>query len=259
MNQNEVRSSAGSNSSSRPHLDPLAVATLVGVVVMLTISLWIVLNLNRLGERVSNLETAMGGGTTQPAAVQGPDPSRVYTMRTAGAPTKGPDTAPVTIVEFSDFQCPFCARVRLTLEQIEDTYGGRVRIVWKHLPLPIHENAVGASLAAEAAGNQGKFWEYHDMLFANQDRLGPDGLKQFAKDLQLDISRFETDMQNLDEKKKIEADVAEAETLGITATPGLFINGRFILGAQPFETFARIIDEELTKLDLPVPSKPSSN
>jgi protein-disulfide isomerase len=259
MMENKAQSPANSDSSSPRRFDPLALATLVGVVVMLTISLWNVRDLNRLGERVGKLETEMGGRTAQPAAAQGPDPSRVYTIRTAGAPSKGPDTAPVTIVEFSDFQCPFCARATSTLKQIEDTYKGRVRILWKHLPLSIHNNAVGAALAAEVAGNQGKFWEYHDRLFANQARLGPDDLKQYAKDLRLDMSRFETDMLNLDEKKKIEADVAEAGTLGITATPGFFINGRFILGAQPFESFSRIIDEELTKRNLPVPSRSSSN
>ena len=259
MKQNEVQSPAGSNSPLPRRFDPLAVATLVGVLVMLTISLWNLRDLNRLGERVGKLETGRGDRTAQPAAVQGPDPSRVYTIRTVGAPTKGSETAPVAIVEFSDFQCPFCARAGSTLKQIEDTYKGRVRIVWKHLPLSSHKNAVGAALAAEAAANQGKFWEYHDKLFANQARLRPDDLKQYAKDLRLDMSRFETDLLNADAKKKIDADVAEAGTLGITGTPGFFINGRFISGAQPFETFARIIDEELTKLNLPVPPKPSLN
>jgi protein-disulfide isomerase len=163
----------------------------------------------------------------------------------------------VTIVEFSEFQCPFCARVAPTLRQIEDTYQGKVRIVWKHLPLAIHKDAVGAALAAEAARKQGKFWEYHDRLFANQSRLGPDELKLYAKDLQLDLERFEADLLNGGEKKRIEADVAEARKLGINGTPGIFINGRFINGAQPFERFAAIIDQELTRLNVAVPS-PSS-
>jgi protein-disulfide isomerase len=165
----------------------------------------------------------------------------------------------VTIVEFSDFQCPFCARVVPTIRQIENTYQGKVRIVWKHLPLPIHKDAVSAAVAAEAAGKQGKFWEFHDRLFANQDKLGPDDLKQHAKDLELDMSRFETDLLNVDGKKKIDADVAEAGALSLSGTPGFFINGRFLSGAQPFETFAKIIDEELLKLNLAVPPRPSSN
>jgi protein-disulfide isomerase len=120
------------------------------------------------------------------------------------------------------------------------------------------EASAPPSLAAEAAGKQGKFWEFHDRLFADQTKLGPEDLKQHAKALQLDINRFETDLLNSDDRKKIDADVAEAKALDIRGTPGIFINGRFIAGAQPFETFAKMIDEELTKRKLPVPS-PSSN
>ena len=175
-----------------------------------------------------------------------------------GAPTKGLDTAPVTIAEFSDFQCPFCAKVHPTLKKIEDVYKDKVRIVWKHLPLSIHQHAMDAALAAEAAKNQGKFWEYHDKLFANQARLDMNDLRQYAKELRLDVTRLEKDMLEPDLKKKIEADMAEAGALTVTMTPSFFINGRFIPGAQPFEVLSKIIDEELTKMNLPVPSKPSS-
>jgi protein-disulfide isomerase len=260
MNQNNVHGSASSNSTSRRQFEPLALATLAGVLVMLTISLWNMRAVNRLGERVGKLETQLAGGAAQPTAVrQGPDPTRVYTINVAGAATKGPETAPVTIAEFSDFQCPFCQRVGPTLEQIERVYQDKVRIVWKHLPLSIHQNAMDAALAAEAARNQGKFWEYHDKLFANQDRLDRDDLKRYAKELGLDMTRFEKDILDPDEKKKIDADIAEARTLGVNSTPSFFINGRFIRGVQRFETFSKTIDEELTKLNLPVPPKPSSN
>ena len=252
MAENNV-SSQEMKSSSSTRFDPLAFAMLLGVVVMITISLVNVWNLRRLGERVASLE---GGAATKPDP--GPDPNRLYTVRTEGAPSKGPAGAPVTIVEFSDFQCPYCARAVPTLKQIEDTYRGSVRIVWKHLPLAIHKDAVGAALAAQAAGNQGKFWELHDMLFADQKKLGPDDLKQYGKSLQLDMARFEADQVNVEEKKRIDADVAEARALGINGTPGFFINGRFVSGAQPFENFAKIIDEELTKRNLPVPSRASN-
>jgi protein-disulfide isomerase len=233
-------------------VDSLGLATLVGVAVMLVLSLWNVWNLNRLGERVARIE-AQARGLTPPS---GPDLSRVYEISTKGAPSKGPESAPVTIVEFSDFQCPFCARVVLTLKEIERTYKGSVRIVWKHLPLSsIHNDAVGAALAAEAAGRQGKFWEFHDKLFADQGKLGYDDLLQHARDLQLDMGRFQADVLNAVEKKKIEADVQEAGALGVVSTPSTFINGRPLIGAQPFGTFAKIIDEELTKLNLPVPSR----
>jgi protein-disulfide isomerase len=252
MIENNVQSPPSSNSPQR--FDAFSLAVLVGVIVLLAISAMNLWTVKRLGERVVKIETSMNA-----ARRSGPDPSRIHTVSTAGAPAKGADSAPVTIVEFSEFQCPFCARVLPTLKQVEDTYQGNVRIVWKHLPLSIHKDALGAALAAEAARKQGKFWEYHDRLFANQNRLGPDELKQHAKDLQLDLKRFEADSLNADEKKRIDADVAEAAKLGIGGTPGIFINGRFIAGAQPFETFAKIIDEELAKRNLPVPSRASSN
>jgi len=255
MVESNVPASETSTSPSSPaRLDPVALATLVGVVVMLTVSLVNVWKVNRLVERVARLEA---GGVVRSA--EGPDPSRVYTIKTEGAPAKGPASAPVTIVEFSDFQCPFCARAVPTLKTIEDTYQGRVRIVWKHLPLPIHKDAVGAALAAQAAAKQGKFWELHDMLFADQTKLGPDDLKQHGRDLELDMARFEADLLNGEERKRIDADVAEARALGIAGTPGFFVNGRFISGAQPFENFAKVIDEELTKRNLPIPPKASSN
>jgi protein-disulfide isomerase len=242
----------GSNSSSRPRIDTFALATLVGIVFMMAISAVNVWNLNQLQKRIETIEAAM-----RPAP-SGPDPTKIHTVNIVGAATKGPETAPVTIVEFSDFQCPFCARVVPTLQQVQDTYKDHVRIVWKHLPLSIHKDAVGAALAAEAARKQGKFWEYHDKLFTDRTKLGSDDLKQYAKDLQLDMARFETDLQSGAEKKRIDADVAEAQALGINGTPGIFVNGRFVRGAQPFEVFAKIIDEELTKLNLPVPEKASS-
>ena len=241
-----------SNSSSPSRLDTVALATLAGIVVMMAISAVNVWNMKRLDARVAAIEAALS-----PRRASGPDPSRTHTIRTAGAQSKGPQTAPVTIVEFSDFQCPFCARVEPTLKQIQDTYKDNVRIVWKHLPLQIHKDALGAALAAEVAGKQGKFWEFHDRLFADQTKLSPEDLKQHAKDLRLDMNRFETDLLNGEAKKKIDGDMAEAQTLGINGTPGIFINGRFVQGAQPFEVFAKIIDEELTKRGAAVPPRSS--
>jgi protein-disulfide isomerase len=188
---------------------------------------------------------------TAPAA-QGATFNKVYEIGVATAPAKGPATATVTIAEFSDFQCPFCLGVNSTLKQLEDTYKGRVRIVWKHLPLVgIHARAVSAAVAAEAARNQGKFWEYHDKLFANQKKFDPDDLKRYAQELGLDIARFEKDREDAELKAKVQADVAEATALGIKSTPTFFINGRLVRGAMPFETFSAIIDDELAKRNGP--------
>jgi protein-disulfide isomerase len=110
-------------------------------------------------------------------------------------------------------------------------------------------------MASVAAGNQGKFWEYHDKLFAKQSEIKRDNLLQYARDLGLDMKRFEKDLLDLDNKKVIDADKAEAQALQATGTPAFFVNGRFLSGAKPFEEFAKVINEELTKLKIPVPAE----
>src|SRR5262245_51687817 len=122
----------------------------------------------------------------------------------------------------------------------------------------IHPFAMGAALASEAARSQGKFWEFHDKLFANQNNLAVEDLKKYAKEIGLDMARFEKDLVDLEKKKRVEDDMAEAKTLGITGTPGFFVNGRYLNGAKPFDEFAKVIDEELTKRNIPVPPKPAS-
>jgi protein-disulfide isomerase len=128
-----------------------------------------------------------------------------------------------------------------------------VKIVWKHLPLDMHKDAPGAHLASVAAQKQGKFWEFHDKLFAAQRELNIDKYRQYAQELGLDMERFEKDLADLDNKKLVDADKAEASSLGVTGTPGFFVNGRFLRGAKPFPEFAKIINEELQKAGLPVP------
>jgi protein-disulfide isomerase len=117
----------------------------------------------------------------------------------------------------------------------------------------MHQNAMGAALAAMAAERQGKFWEFHDKLFANQQQLNLDAYKRYARELKLDVPRFEKDLADLELKKRIDADKAEATALGVTGTPGFFVNGRFLSGAKPFEEFAKVINAELGRLNVPVP------
>jgi protein-disulfide isomerase len=116
---------------------------------------------------------------------------------------------------------------------------------------------MGAAVAAEAAHNQGKFWEYHDKLFANQSKLSPDDLKQYAKDLGLDTAKFEADLASPQTLKRVSADVSEANSLGITGTPAFLVNGHYLSGAQPFDGFAKVINSELQRLKLPVPPPPT--
>jgi protein-disulfide isomerase len=163
------------------------------------------------------------------------------------APTKGPPGAPVTIVAFSDFQCPFCSRVEPTIKQIEDAYPGKIRVAWKNKPLPFHQFATGAAEAAMAANAQGKFWEMHDKLFANQQALDRPALDRYAQELHLDMNRFRSDLDSHKYKQSIEEDTKLGDSVGAGGTPTFFINGRIVVGAQPFDSFKQIVDDELSK------------
>ncbi len=162
-------------------------------------------------------------------------------------PVRGNPAAPVTIVLFSDFECPFCGRVEPTLKQVEQAYAGRVRIAWKHLPLPMHPNAVPAAEAAEAAREQGKFWEMHEKLFQNQRDLTPESFERFAKELKLDLGKFRQSMQSHRNRDRIEQDLALARRLGVNGTPAAFVNGELVSGAVPFEMFKAAVDRQLAK------------
>jgi protein-disulfide isomerase len=120
-----------------------------------------------------------------------------------------------------------------------------VQVIWKNLPLDMHQNAMPAALAAEAANRQGKFWEMHDKIFANQQALSPERYVQYAREIGLDVDRFIKDRDSADVKQRVEADKRESGALGVTGTPAFFINGKFMSGAKPFEEFKKAIDEEL--------------
>lgn len=185
--------------------------------------------------------------TPPPDMPPGPDPNKRYTLNAAGAPALGPKQARVKIVEFSDFQCPFCSRAVLTLKQIQTAYPKDVQIIWKNFPLEMHPKAPAAHAAAEAAHRQGKFWEMYDLLFANQKELEPEQFEKYATQLGLDVARFKTDYASADVRARVEADRKEGAALGITGAPGFFINGRFLYGAQPYEVFKQMVDTELAQ------------
>jgi protein-disulfide isomerase len=178
-----------------------------------------------------------------------PDPASTYKVTIDGVQTKGPDTALVTVVIFSDFQCPFCSRVNPTLEQIVKDYGSDVRLAFQHNPLSFHTNAMPAAIAAEAAGEQGKFWEMHDKLFANQKDLTDKNFEAWAKDIGLDVKKFKEAVKDPAIKKRVEAQQALGVKLGARGTPAFFINGRFLSGAQPLASFKAIIDEEMKEAE----------
>jgi protein-disulfide isomerase len=172
------------------------------------------------------------------------EPPRQQVAAASGA-AKGPANAPIEIVEFSDFQCPYCQRANPTVKQVLQTYGDRIHFVYRHFPLGNHPNARPAAEAAQCAAEQGKFWEYHDHLFANQSRLGDADLKQSAAELGLDSAKFNACVDTHKYKTQVEADMKAGEEAGVNGTPAFFVNGRMIGGAQPFDAFKRIIDEEL--------------
>ena len=176
-----------------------------------------------------------------------PSPETNYAVPTDGRAQFGKDDALVTIVEFSDFQCPFCNRVNPTIKKIKETYPDDVRIVFRQLPLPMHPQAPNAARASIAANNQGKFWEMHDKMFANQRALTDDKLEAYATEIGLDVAKFKTDMSSDATKKMVDEDMKVAQQFGARGTPAFFINGRFINGAQPFEAFDTIIKAEKDK------------
>jgi len=202
-----------------------------------------------LGELDDAIRAGGGGAAAGPRAAGPavPDPGKRYTVEVGDAPIRGDKDAKLTIVEFSDFQCPFCSRVNPTLLQILQTYGGKVRVAFKHMPLGIHPDSPAAHAAAEAAHRQGKFWEMHDKIFANQRELKPEKFREYAKEIGLDLAKFEKDVASPDMKTRIDADSQQASKLGVSGTPAFFINGRYFSGAQPFESFKKMIDEELAK------------
>jgi protein-disulfide isomerase len=163
---------------------------------------------------------------------------------------KGSEDAPVTIVEFSDFECPFCARFyKQTLGKIEEEYikTGKVKLVYRDYPLPFHTHAQKAAEAAECAGEQGKFWEMHNKLFEEGVKGGVESFKQFAADIGLDTEKFNDCLDSGKMAEEVQKDMKDGSAAGIRGTPGFIINGQLVSGAQPFENFKRVIESELAK------------
>ena len=193
---------------------------------------------------------APGQAAKQPQQRPGqPDPTSTYKVTLDDAVTKGSSEALVTLVAWSDFQCPYCSRVTPTIDQLTKEYGDKLRIAFKHNPLGFHPRAKPAALAAEAAGKQGKFWEMHDKLFENQKQLTDENFVAWAGELGLDVEQFKKDLADPALDKKVTAQQAQGMTLGARGTPAFFINGRFLSGAQPVDNFKKLIDEEMKKAE----------
>jgi protein-disulfide isomerase len=175
-----------------------------------------------------------------------PPPAIRVEVSTEGAPIRGAAGAPVTVVEFSDFECPFCKQTHPTLKQLLERYPDKVRLAYRDFPLDsIHPQARRAAEAARCAQDQGKFWEYHDVLFAQSPQLALEDLRRYAGQVGLDVTKFDGCLAAGTHKAAVQRDLDEGNRLGITGTPAFFINGRTLTGAQPLEAFTRLIDQEL--------------
>lgn len=173
-------------------------------------------------------------------------PPQAATPR-AEAPARGPADARVTVEVWSDFQCPFCARGAERLTQLREKYGDKVRVVFRHQPLPFHEHARLAAAASMAAHEQGRFWEFHDALFTQQRALDRGSLEALAGKLGLDVHRFRQALDSGAYDNYLDAEGVEAQRRGIAGTPTFFINGTPVVGAQPLEAFVKVLDAELQR------------
>ena len=161
---------------------------------------------------------------------------------TTGEHIRGNAKAPVTLVEYSDFECPYCARHYPILKQILEEYGDKVKLIYKHFPLSFHPNAQKAAEASECAAEKGKFWEMHDKIFDNQQALSLQSLKQWADEIGLNSSDFNTCLDSGKYFDKVQKDAAEGAKLGVQGTPATFVNGQMVEGSVPIETLKATID-----------------
>jgi protein-disulfide isomerase len=177
-----------------------------------------------------------------------PPPVARVEVSVDGAPVRGAANAPVTIVEFSDFHCPFCKRVLPTLKDLEAKYGDNVKLVFRDYPIEqLHPGARKAHEAARCASEQGKFWAYHDVLFDRAPQTSADELKASAREVGLDLAKFDQCVASGKHKEAVQKDIDEGARLGVNGTPTFFINGELLSGARPLESFVRVVERELER------------
>jgi protein-disulfide isomerase len=173
------------------------------------------------------------------------DPNQLFVVDTEGDPSKGPQDAVVTIVEFADFHCGYCRRfLDQTMAPLLEAYGENVRFVYRDYPI-LGNDSVTAALAGECAVQQDKFWEFHDLVYANQDDLTTEAFTSYATDLGMDVEAFTACTESPETSQMVQRDYEAGQTLGVSGTPTFFINGKMLVGAQPYQAFAQVIDQEL--------------
>jgi protein-disulfide isomerase len=200
----------------------------------------------RMGEIQDTLSQGVAGDGDG-AGDGGTSPAAATSAASDDDPSLGPEDAGVVIVEFSDFQCPYCAKFAVeTFPGIRDTYGDQVRFIFRDFPLNvIHPAAQKAAEAAQCAQDQGSFWEYHDLLFANQNALALPDLKSYAAQIGLDTGQFDECLDSGKNAQEVALDMQDGHTAGVTGTPAFIVNGQLVSGAQPIEVFRAVIDQAL--------------
>jgi len=226
--------------------------TLFSAVLIIGIQAW---DMFRSTRQTPSREQAVSGPsaagsarvTAPPTVAIPPPPAKIVTFDDLeGKPAQGPRKAVVMLVEFSDFHCPFCKRVSLTLDQLMKNYPGKIMRVWRHFPLSIHPGAGRAHEASECAHEQGKFWEFHNEFFGrNELPSGDEALKEIAKKIGLNKNKFERCLESGQFKERVQRDIARGQEAGVRGTPSIFINGEIISGNQPYDNFARAVQRKL--------------
>lgn len=201
-----------------------------------------------LQSRKAQARQALVAKLRQDAAIKvNIEPPRVNVDVASATHAMGPKDAKVTLVEFSDYQCPFCKRVRPTIWRLVDEYKDKIRYVFMDFPLSFHKDSRKASESAWCAGDQGKYFEMNRKIFDTQDKIGVDDLKKNAKDLGLDAKKFDKCLDGGVHSKDVDASVAKGSSVGVSGTPAYFINGISISGAQPYESFKDLIESEMKR------------
>jgi protein-disulfide isomerase len=227
---------------------PVALAAAVALVAFAGVGIFV------LGMFTHSKVASNGGGSGQAAVVAQPTAGPTPTVGPVDVsadddPSQGPADAKVTVIEFSDFQCPYCARFQAdTLPQIMQNYGDKIRFVYRDFPLTsLHQYALKAAEASQCANEQGAYWKYHDMLFQNQSALDDASLKNYAATLQLDTATFNQCLDSDKYMSEVQKDYQDGLAAGVQGTPAFFVNGNLIEGAQPYAVFKAAIDQALAK------------
>lgn len=219
--------------------------------VLLTVAIVLsVVNIYGTWQIKKQFDTLPKGGAQAPSPSAPSVPSGPVDVSLDDDPVLGDKNAKVTIVEFSDYECPFCGRYfTQTYPQLKKDYvdTGKVKIVFRDYPLPFHQNAQKAAEAAECADDQGKFWEMHNKLFSNQQKLDVASLKKYAGELALDQAKFDDCLDSGKYASEVEKDMQDGSSYGVSGTPSFFVNGQLLVGAQPYSEFKKLIDAELAK------------